>query len=293
MMRMLVALLLVTSCTKITEPNTPLQVRQQKNNNASVLKTMSDFMVNDHKENHGKIFYENSGVCKACHGQDLRGGDRAKTACNSCHAQFPHPPGFALHGKAFAQPNQDCYRCHGANYLGGGSKISCKECHDKQNFPWPHTVEFKKTDLHGQQYAQNKDQCAQCHGSGFLGSWTNISCQSCHQYPHADGWALPTNHGTAYLKDSGPSSLCLVRCHSKEQFQQRHDVTCQSCHVIIPHGEAFVKDMAHKELASSQTGKCTHCHTDLVRLMPNFKNGCKDCHSDKDTVPHFDWRESE
>ncbi|MDP2310691.1 MAG: hypothetical protein Q8P18_32035 [Pseudomonadota bacterium] len=76
--------------------------------------------------------------CGACHGADLTGGTAAvegapvAPACTSCHATWPHPPGWA---EAHAPPPSGtadlatCAACHGEAGTGGTSGVACARCH--------------------------------------------------------------------------------------------------------------------------------------------------------------------
>ena len=162
-----------------------------------------------------------------------------------------------------------------------------------------HTSEFRSSRAHGQEYFKNKALCARCHGFDFSGGQSNVACKTCHNYPHAVQWALPKNHGKTYLEslskgvesEDNPSN-CL-NCHGDraplKEENPTHFVSCASCHIQIPHTHDFkgADEMAtHGEVAETYAGKCTQCHTDLKRLLPNIKEGCLECH---DGVPTVKW----
>ena len=165
-------------------------------------------------------------------------------------------------------------------------------------FQLPHTDEFKSSSMHALEYFKNRNICAECHGHDFEGGRAEVSCKDCHNYPHPHKWALPDNHGQAYLASIPPTgesekhpSSCLeghgenshLKAASPEEF-----VSCSSCHTSIPHTEDF-KGGDHGVLARTYAGKCTQCHTDLTKHFPNGDVGCKDCHDDADTIPITKW----
>ncbi len=169
-------------------------------------------------------------------------------------------------------------------------------------FQLPHTGEFKSSNIHAPEYFKNRNICAECHGHDFEGGGAEKSCKDCHNYPHPHKWALPVNHGTAYLasippkgEDEKKPSSCLV-CHGENSHLKATNpeefVSCSSCHTSIPHTEDFKygdKSINHSSLARTYEGKCTQCHTDLTRLLPNWDGGCKDCHDEPDTIPITKW----
>ncbi|HLD73424.1 MAG TPA: cytochrome c3 family protein [Bdellovibrionota bacterium] len=154
-----------------------------------------------------------------------------------------------------------------------------------KNMSYPHSEEFRTTSLHGEAFLNNRESCIQCHGGDFMGGSSNTSCYSCHSYPHQPKWALPKNHGAAYLAQ--PSSLCL-NCHTKKT-----SVSCDACHLLIPHSLEFKQGKAHAQSAQGYEGECTLCHTQLKKLLPTTgEEGCIKCHKieGKGAAPIIKWR---
>ena len=152
----------------------------------------------------------------------------------------------------------------------------------------PHSEEFEKTFLHGTEFFKDKKVCAQCHGIDFSGGSIKKSCLNCHPYPHQERWAFPSNHGSVFTTQK---EKCL-KCHgAKSAFKDRHPqefVSCGTCHTIIPHSTEIVEG-DHWKLAQTYEGKCTLCHTDLKRNMPNLgDDGCTSCH-DSNEIPIMKW----
>ncbi|MBI2609262.1 MAG: hypothetical protein HYW47_06665 [Deltaproteobacteria bacterium] len=155
---------------------------------------------------------------------------------------------------------------------------------DESKVQISHTDEFRRTNAHGHEYFKNRALCAECHGHSFEGGKAEVSCKDCHDYPHPHKWALPENHGKAYLEsippsgeDEGNPSLCL-KCHGRnshlKEVNPEEFVSCSTCHAPIPHTWSL-----HGKYARRYLGKCTICHKDQKRLMPNYEgNGCYGCH---------------
>jgi len=158
---------------------------------------------------------------------------------------------------------------------------------------FPHSEEFKTTFLHGTEFFKDKKVCAQCHGIDFSGGSIKKSCLNCHPYPHQERWAFPSNHGHAFT--GGQREACL-KCHGeKSAFKGRHPqefVSCGTCHTSIPHSQNFTEissDEHHLKLAQTYEGKCTLCHTDFKRNMPNLgDDGCYTCHNSNE-IPIMKW----
>lgn len=158
---------------------------------------------------------------------------------------------------------------------------------------FPHTPEFKTTRLHGEVFFQDRGLCANCHE--VSGTSARVSCHNCHPYPHKVKWTLPENHGQSYVKElsrkeedlkDGEISVKCLQCHAENgslatKFPENF-VSCGSCHTPMPHTSDFMNG-DHGDLARTYKGKCTVCHTDQKRLMPD-PQGCYACHS-VDHVP--------
>ena len=196
---------------------------------------------------------------------------------------YPHNDRFRLtreHGLEFYKPDNQCKICHGEDLGGGRVNVSCARCHEG----FPHTEQFKKK-THGEAYLGNRKLCTTCHGSDYQGGNLKIACTGCHSYPHTLKWAMPVHHGKAYVETLNlkeEENACL-KCHGESsEFKEKHPqhfVSCATCHTSIPHTEDFVYG-GHDIEARTYAGKCTICHTDLKRLLPNLTAGCLECHDD-------------
>ena len=198
---------------------------------------------------------------------------------------YPHTSIFKktkLHGrKCFIQNREDCKKCHGKDLKGGTSKVSCNSCHEF----YPHKPNFAAGKEHGTTYTSNSQKCTGCHNLDSSQNTVLTSCQKCHNYPHTSQWALPANHGGEYIKEKNTNKLvsCLD-CHDRGNNTSRNtevytDVTCDSCHVNIPHSTKF-KLGWHNKVARTYKGKCTNCHKEGKRFMRK-KWWCVDCHGKK------------
>jgi hypothetical protein len=209
---------------------------------------------------------------------------------------YPHSAEFRAsrsHGAIFREYKESCKACHGNDLSGGSSKVSCHRCHE----PYPHSEDFKSTYLHGSAYFENRNSCAGCHDNSQDTSKI-VNCTNCHNYPHSRKWALPQNHGSAFVSLLGSGALestehptCLS-CHSDsaklKERQPDHYLSCSSCHILIPHSEEF-KGGDHKAEARAPQSNCMGCHTDLRRLLPGTDDtGCYMCHPEAE-VPAVRW----
>jgi hypothetical protein len=210
---------------------------------------------------------------------------------------YPHTESFRStrqHGELYLKSKETCKTCHGSRLDGGTAKVSCNRCHAV----YPHSDLFKSTAAHGASVFAQKgaSACLTCHALEMEGPGAKPeipSCLKCHTYPHPTGWALPKNHGPAFVqakhdKKASPALVvgCLD-CHGDAGgLKKRHPeqfVSCESCHTNFPHPEGF-EDLhqddtkgvrkAHPEQAFS----CFHCHTDSK--TGGLSEGCLTCHSD-------------
>lgn len=153
---------------------------------------------------------------------------------------------------------------------------------------YPHTEEFKKK-THGASHLADKSLCLSCHVAQGPNEGSKISCSNCHTtYPHAASWALPKNHGHQFVNADGPTKESCLGCHGGDMGTKA--VTCKECHVAFPHSDEFKEGGDnHKSLAKTYEGKCTTCHTDMKKNMPNYGDtGCTSCHEGK---PEVIWKE--
>ncbi|MEK6705003.1 MAG: hypothetical protein AABZ06_04385 [Bdellovibrionota bacterium] len=254
---------------------------------------------------HGHTFTSDEKSCRTCHGQDLSGGN-AKVACSKCHADFPHSKEFTTttaHGASYLKNPGDCRTCHGQDLAGGDVKVACSKCHAD----FPHDKDFTTTTAHGASYFNNPHNCKTCHNfasDSKDNQQPGKACNTCHNYPHINQWAMPDKHGAAFLKESkalpdqGPAASCL-HCHGeKSTFKERHPdriYSCGTCHILLPHSKTFKEGLGeHAKKARSYVGGCTNCHSDLKRLMPNYApdGGCTACH-DSNQIPVVSWQDKE
>lgn len=211
---------------------------------------------------------------------------------------YPHSDKFRFtneHGLKYYEPGSNCTLCHGKALEGRQKAPACNTCHGGV---FPHTESFRKIE-HGDSYFKDRKRCATCHGFDYQGGNTKVACAQCHRYPHSSKWAFQEKHGKAYVETLHPepgSSQPIVNClhchdeksHVKE-IAKDDFVSCGSCHLALPHSQAFIYDNGHDGIASTYEGKCTLCHTDLKRNLPSLKEGCRECHDDPDQRPIMKW----
>ncbi|MCM2278434.1 MAG: cytochrome c3 family protein [Oligoflexia bacterium] len=243
---------------------------------------------------HGNVFLQNPESCVGCHNRKSE-----RKSCNTCHDPYPHSTAFkssGLHGKEYQKDPESCVSCHQEGRSEPSAPVSCSQCHSS----YPHNEDFKKTALHGSFFLQQRDACLRCHVPEGKGTADRKDCQACHPFPHDRSWALAGNHGLGFLGGSETASpaqkkkaeeACL-KCHGEtSKFRDKHPkdfVSCGSCHVLMPHAKKF-KSGAHSEVAQTYEGKCTACHTEYKRLMPNSEEvGCFNCH-DEGQVTKVGW----
>ncbi|HEX4924848.1 MAG TPA: hypothetical protein VFV50_12215 [Bdellovibrionales bacterium] len=146
---------------------------------------------------------------------------------------------------------------------------------------FPHSEEFKKS-THGKYFLSDRASCVGCHGANLKGGTSNVSCVSCHKsYPHDVHWALPANHGSAYLKADDKKQACLA-CHYRENAGEQ--MSCKTCHKAYPHDFPTEEDFkvgggSHATLGRTPEGKCLNCHADFKKHMSS-EGGCRDCHGE-------------
>ncbi|MDY6933565.1 MAG: hypothetical protein SVZ03_04990, partial [Spirochaetota bacterium] len=202
---------------------------------------------------HDEMFSVNSDNCKACHGQDLNGG-QSGISCLVCHhdREWNDESG---HGTAFANKSKVCKGCHGQDLDGGLADRSCLSCH--HNGGWSNESE------HGSSFAGNPKACRGCHGQDLDGGLADRSCLSCH---HNGGWSDISEHGDEY---SDNPNTCKA-CHGDDEDDGLVNLTCKSCHHNVwdeSHGAQFISrpencKLCHGEdLNGANTGaSCVSCH---------------------------------
>lgn len=114
---------------------------------------------------HGNDFSENEQNCKACHGEDLKGGALG-ISCEGCHHGWS-----GTHADAFNEDPDTCLACH------GGSITTCEDCHHSENSA------FECSDCHTRAATSYTDSA---HGNTLYGvnrsgtGYTQGDCIHCH-----------------------------------------------------------------------------------------------------------------
>ena len=227
---------------------------------------------------HGNDYSENEQNCKACHGEDLKGG-ASGISCEGCHHGWS-----GTHADAFNEDPDTCLACH------GGSITTCGDCHHSG---W--------TGTHGEEYASDPDNCKACHGEDLNGEGDqDRDCGHCHHEDAVGGW----QHGDYHTL---PDTDNCTDCHGADFTGGNSLVSCFTCHSGI---SAFECSDCHTGAATSYTdsahgnssygvdrsgtgyaqGDCTHCHdlpggstNDLLLFAPmnatsQTDNFCFQCH---------------
>lgn len=200
--------------------------------------------------------------------------------CNDCHANLtklpvshlaadfvrPATPSITVFGQTPApvraghaltslQSTKSCTVCHGEE---GIKSAFCMGCHQ---IDLPHEQQFKN--FHS---GQNKNVCANCHGSFE-------TCSSCHHVGSSQTATWLSVHGISVNENT--SSTCLGKCHKQDQ--------CVECHMgkkVIPVSHKagdFVKGGAHATAYNKNAENCAFCHTGAKETLPNT-SFCKNCH---------------
>jgi len=182
-----------------------------------------------------------------------------------------HDPGWndtaaaSFHGKVLKGKEYEydgCVACHAKTFKGGISQVSCYKCHTA----FPHTSgwgDISAANFHGK-YLQSQDwqldSCAACHGNGFMGGSSGVSCHKCHTaFPHPDlwdttfagfrtslifhgtflrekGWPLgqcQSCHGTNYRGGEVQFSCSSPNCHVDKNGNAKNPEACNTCHGIF------------------------------------------------------------
>lgn len=153
------------------------------------------------------------------------------------------PAAATFHGKVLKQSSYDanaCISCHARAFTGGTSGTSCFTCHDS----YPHKAGWKDTSstiFHGKYLRLGMGtltDCSQCHGGGFDGGSSGVSCYTCHaSYPHKTGWTTPmglASHGN-YLKQKNWTLDECADCHGANFTGGTSGKSCFTCHASYPH----------------------------------------------------------
>lgn len=124
---------------------------------------------------------------------------------------------------------------------------------------FPHPTPYP----HGADALEFGEACLGCHRD----EGGAPACDSCHDYPHAEGWLVGARHGAA-TDDCGT-------CHGTEP----NSPACTSCHGSYPH-DATWTDEGHGTWSvahGSPTASCGSCHgTELEGR--GEASSCDSCH---------------
>jgi len=238
-------LLVSSSCTRLKDGN-PSVTPSPGVDKADLLYPHSEQFSKTKK--HGQEYAANNRSCKACHGQDLSGGN-SKTGCSKCHDDYPHTAEFKTtytHGvRFFATKKKGCKQCHKETSKEKNDKnaSSCEDCHS-----FPHN---------------DPDWIQTNHGKVWLGSTKpengpdNKKCLTCHS------------------EESGFKSR-----HPDEWL------SCSTCHILVPHSDDFKQgDHLGASEKDDVSNNCLGCHLEFTKNMPNYSSGCFDCHMPEDFSP--------
>jgi predicted CxxxxCH...CXXCH cytochrome family protein len=140
--------------------------------------------------------------------------------------------GNILHANNF---NLDaCKKCHAADSKGGNTNVSCYSCHNyphQQGYIDTASVNFHGTALKVNNF--NAGACSKCHASDFKGGNTNVSCISCHNYPHQPGITDPHSsnfHGKMIMSNNFVMDGCQ-KCHGNDfSGNESNQLNCRNCH---------------------------------------------------------------
>jgi hypothetical protein len=242
------------------------------------------------------------------------------------HGIYPHSLEFTItagHGISYKENRASCTICHGDNLKGGKSKVSCLRCHssapngevapiknDEFSKNYPHSLDFKVSEIHGKLYNQNENSCKLCHGEDLQGGPSKISCGRCHTeyattrnlsmrqvfretkgYPHSFSFKIGSRHGKKYKR----SPKTCQKCHGEKLDGGRSQVGCSNCHLdfdttnqfssntaglipqFYPHELDFKISNKHGLAYDANPGKCQQCHGKELDGGPS-KVSCTQCH---------------
>lgn len=139
--------------------------------------------------------------CAQCHGADFAGGD-VGVSCFTCHAPFPHTPGWIGTGEGshsqFLRTTgfnlSACQSCHGQNYDVVKTALSCRTCHTQEQGP---------------------EACNTCHGN-FAGDGGNLAdvAPPAGVDGETDSQALPVGAHSAHLNYFSDIAATCTECHT-------------------------------------------------------------------------------
>ena len=255
----------------------------------------------------------NTSSCVTCHGADLAGGSSG-VSCNSCHALYPHPPGWTtptdqgFHGVYLKNQSYNltgCSSCHGSDFQGGSSGVSCYGCHAS----YPHLDAWTNVASgasHGH-YLKAKDwadaECQSCHGATYAGGTSGVACFTCHaSYPHSQAFpsgvdhplymrqnsfplpACKTCHGQTYAGGAVLTEGCLESgCHVDANGTKKSPEACNTCHGSFraPESDVFAtappKSVAGETSTSVPAVGAHTAHLQYGRVLETVQ--CVECHN--------------
>ena len=223
---------------------------------------------------HGQAYLgEYATACAGCH--DAEAADDAETlqgaaGCRSCHAGYPHLPGWLeAHGASWADPEtgSTCAACHGEDLSGGASSVACDSCHAS----WPHPAQWDVATGHGAFLGTRGtlDSCLSCHVTEALGETAETpGCGDCHaDYPHVEDWATRDLHGAAWQSEDECGT-----CHGPAGEGGAWAPACATCHATYPHAEGWITGHP-ASVAPAGEAQCALCHEPGVQ-PPDLPVSC-------------------
>jgi len=221
-----------------------------------------------------------------------------------------------FHGdKVRASGVEACASCHGESKNDSKVGISCFDCHEGGPSGHPAKniwLNKDSNDFHGASVADNgTTDCSVCHGSDYLGGFSEQSCFVCHEggpsgHPASGEWLSSDStefHG-ALVAENGPTECST--CHGDDYTGGVAEKSCFTCHEGGPSGHPASSEWRSPsseyyhgkvlwdngwDFTSCQTchgsdlkggtaeKSCGSCHTD----NENVPFGCTTCHGDKVT----------
>ncbi len=143
--------------------------------------------------------------------------------------------------------------------LGGCSEPSEREAESPHPEGW---ADPGSPNFHGSQNI-NLSTCAACHGDDFQGGSSELSCYSCHQYPHQPDWSSLEIHGASVISADFSLEACSD-CHLNTFSADSSSWDCWSCHSYFPHTEGM-EDYKHGGAVRTigyRVWVCQSCHGD-------------------------------
>ncbi len=177
--------------------------------------------------------------CTSCHGQDFSGGE-SKASCYECHS-YPHLTAWHdtqshdFHGQFLREKRWDqklCAECH-TWHNDNTHSTDCYTCHSL----YPHFAGWNDTEseqFHDKYYyASGGDSCKICHGTDYLGGRTQVPCNFCHTFPHAEDWYTAEEsegfHGVS-IREHGWKMDGCKKCHGDDYKGGSSGKSCYTCH---------------------------------------------------------------